>query len=276
VKLCVVREPWRAHPLAWIHRAEAASVGAELRAAGHAVSLANLGDIAAFQPITLLLRLSDPVMLTAARGFTNAGSPYLGPRAAVMERCYDKYEACRLAAAQDIDVPATALASDAGSILPPLVVKPRRGSDSLGVRFPRHVPSRCATPDYIVQRRIRGADLTVATLRGRTGDPLRILLPEGTPYSFTRKYLLRPRRAPLADAALAKRVRELAARIAALFDSAWAARVDFILESGSGRLCFLECDVAPLIGEGSAFAESLSASGMTRAEQLRLLLEPAA
>ena len=156
------------------------------------------------------------------------------------------------------------------------MLKPRRGSDSLGVRFPRRVPSRCATPDYIVQRRIRGADLTVATLRGRTGVPLRILLPEGTPYSFARKYLLPARRAPLADAARSQRVRDLAARIAALFASDWAARVDFILESGTGRLCFLECDVAPLIGRGSAFADSLSAAGMTRSDQLRLLLEPAA
>lgn len=224
----------------------------------------------------MLLRLSDPVMLAATRSLTDAGISYIGPRAAVMERSYDKYEACRLVAAQGIDVPATALASEAASILPPLALKPRRGSDSLGVRFPRRIPSRCATPDYIVQRRIRGADLTVATLRGRTGDPLRILLPEGTPYSFARKYLLRPRRAPLADAALSRRARDLAARIAALLGSDWAARVDFILESGTGRLCFLECDVAPLIGDGSAFAESLAAAGMPRAEQLRLLLEPTA
>ena len=144
------------------------------------------------------------------------------------------------------------------------------------MRFPRHIAARWATENYIVQHRILGADLTVAALRGRAGVPLRILLPEGTPYSFTRKYLLRPRRAPLADAALSRRVRDLAARIAALFGSDWAARVDFILESGTGRLCFLECDVAPLIGDGSAFAESLSAAGMTRTEQLRLLLEPAA
>lgn len=276
MKLCVARDAWRLHPLAWIHRAEAASVAAELRAAGHAVSLANLDDIAASQPTTLLLRLSDPVMLAASRSLTDVGIPYIGPRAAVMERCYDKYEACRLAGAQDIDVPATALGSEAGSILPPLAVKPRRGSDSIGVRFPRHIAARWATENYIVQRCIRGADLTVATLRGRTGIPLRIMLPEGTPYTFTRKYLLRPRRAPLADPVLSQRVRDLAARIAALFDSDWAARVDFILEGGSGRLCFLECDVAPLIGNGSAFAESLSAAGMARAEQLRLLLEPAA
>lgn len=271
MKLCVVREPWRAHPLAWIHRAEAASVAGEFRAAGHAVTLAELGS--PYPEGNLLLRLSDPVMLSAVQSLA---VPYIGPRATVMQVCYDKYEACRLAAAQDIDVPATALGSEAGSILPPLVLKPRRGSDSLGVRFPRRIPSRCATPEYIVQRRIRGADLTVASLRGRTGVPLRILLPEGTPYSFARKYLLPARRAPLADAALSRRVRDLAARIAALFGSDWAARVDFILETGTGRLCFLECDVAPLIGDGSAFTESLSLAGMTRAEQLRLLLEPAA
>jgi hypothetical protein len=38
------------------------------------------------------------------------------------------------------------------------------------------------------------------------------------------------------------------------------------------RLRFLECDVAPLVGTRSAFAASLAASGIARAEQLRLLL----
>jgi hypothetical protein len=41
--------------------------------------------------------------------------------------------------------------------------------------------------------------LTVGVFGDRVGMPLRILLPEGTPYSFLRKYLLRPARAPLAD-----------------------------------------------------------------------------
>jgi hypothetical protein len=45
-----------------------------------------------------------------------------------------------------------------------------------------------------------------------------------------------------------------------------------MIEIASGRLRFLECDVAPLVGVGSAFAASLAAAGVAREEQLRLLL----
>ena len=102
--------------------------------------------------------------------------------------------------------------------------------------------------------------------------PLRILLPEETPYSFFRKYLLRPRHAPLADPGLAERVRRTALEIAGIFGVDWAARIDLIHETGTDRLRFLECDVAPLVGANSAFAASLEAAGMSRAEQLRMLL----
>ena len=40
--------------------------------------------------------------------------------------------------------------------------------------------------------------------------PLRLLLPEGKPYSFFRKYLLRPPQAPLAAAGCAEGVRRAA------------------------------------------------------------------
>jgi D-alanine-D-alanine ligase-like ATP-grasp enzyme len=55
----------------------------------------------------------------------------------------------------------------------------------------------------------------------------------------------------------------------------WAARIDFIHERASGRLLFLECDAAPLVGPVSAFAASLAAGGMARAEQLARLLAEA-
>lgn len=48
--------------------------------------------------------------------------------------------------------------------------------------------------------------------------PLRVLLPEGTPYSFLRKYLLRPSREPVRDRVLAGRVQDLALEIAAAFE----------------------------------------------------------
>jgi D-alanine-D-alanine ligase-like ATP-grasp enzyme len=147
------------------------------------------------------------------------------------------------------------------------VIKPRRGSDSIGVRIARSGP---VPAGHIGQEWIRGVEVTVAYIGGTVGAPLRIALPEGQLHTFGRKYLLRPRR-EIVSGSLAERVRETALKIAALLGVDWAARIDFIYEARRDRLCFLECDVAPLVGLGSAFAESLVAGGMPRAEQLRRL-----
>jgi len=207
----VVRERRHPHPLSWIHRAEAQSIVEELRGAGCDVSVERFGADSArrLPPGPLLLRLSDPVMLDAARALTDASIPYIGPSAGAMARCYDKYEAWRIASAAGIDCPATALARDAGTLSFPLYIKPRRGSDSIGVRLLRRgpIPPRWRTDFCIAQERIVGAELTIAALHGRIGVPLQIFLPEGTPYTFTRKYLWRPARAPVVEAPLAGRVR---------------------------------------------------------------------
>jgi ATP-grasp domain len=182
-----------------------------LRRAGYAVRLVRFRDdsVSSLPAGPLLLRLSDPVMLRAVRMLTRAARSFLGPGPAVMERCYDKYEAHRVAIANGADSPPTALASEASTMPFPLVLKPRRGSDSIGVRLLREgpIPSHARTDGYIAQQHVRGAELTVAVFRDRAGMPLRIVLPEATPHSFLRKYLLRPRRTPLADAGLAERVR---------------------------------------------------------------------
>jgi len=203
-------------------------------------------------------------MLHATEALTRAGIPYIGPGAAVMQLCYDKRAATERVAAAGITVPA-----DATSF--PMVVKPRRGSDSLGVRIARAGPIP-RSDDHLTQELVRGLELTVAVLHGTVGRPLRIALPERALYSFARKYLLRPRREPLSDATLAKRAEDTAVRITELLKVDWAARIDFIYDPKRDRLCFLECDVAPLIGVGSAFADSLLAAGMPRAEQLRRLI----
>jgi len=277
LKIILLREPWRPHPLAWIHRGEAHEVAGELRRAGHEVNILQYraGAIANASPAMILLRLSDPVMLAAVKALTGAQRSFIGPRDEVMARCYDKYRAHRLATANGVDCPSTALANAAGGMAFPLILKPRRGSDSLGVRLLRgeSIPARFRTDAYVAQEYMRGAELTVAVLGGYVGKPLRIHLPEGTPYSFWRKYLLRPPRAPLVDTGVAQRVTDAARRIAEVFGVRWAARIDLIHEQGTGRLRFLECDVAPLVGARSAFAASLEANGMSRAEQLRLLLK---
>jgi len=125
--------------------------------------------------------------------------------------------------------------------------------------------------DRLVQELVIGMELTVAVLHDLVGTPLRIVLPEGTPYSFARKYLLRPRREPIPNA-LSVRVRDTAARIAKILGVDWAARVDFIYDQRRDRICFLECDAAPMLGAGSAFADSLLTAGLARDEQLRLIL----
>ncbi|TMG73838.1 MAG: ATP-grasp domain-containing protein [Betaproteobacteria bacterium] len=262
----MVREPWRAHPLAWIHRAEAAEIAREL-----GVPLATLGEPALERrPI---LRLSDAEMLRVASELTRAGVAYCGPRAEVMQVCYDKLQATRLVAGEGIDCPKTALANSSGALDFPLVGKPRRGSDSLGVRLMRKgpLPERYRSAEFVVQEYVRGTEITIGLIGARIGRPLAIGLPRGTPYSFVRKYLFRPPRELLPDLRLAMQTREAAARIARLLAVNWAARIDFIAEPG-GRLCFLECDVAPLVGRRSAFAASLAAGGIDRAEQLRLLV----
>jgi D-alanine-D-alanine ligase-like ATP-grasp enzyme len=276
LNVTVLHESWRLDPLAWIHCAEARSIAEELRRAGHAVRLIRLqnnspSDLA---PSLLLLRVSDPVMLTLVHPLSRAARFYLGPHADVIARCYDKYEAYRIAISNGVDCPATALASEAGAIPIPLVLKPRRGSDSIGVRLLKEgpIPARLRTDRHIAQQYVRGTELTVAVCRDRVGMPLRIILPEGTPYSFFRKYLLRPRRVPVTDAGLAERVRRRSVQIAAVFRVNWAARIDLIHETATDRLRFLECDVVPLVGVKSAFAASFEASGINRAEQLRMLL----
>ena len=217
-------------------------------------------------------------MRVAAQVLTRSGKSYLGPSAEVMERCYDKYEAYRVASAAGVDCPATVLGSDAGTLSFPVVLKPRRGSDSLGVRILKHgpIPRRARTDGYIIQEFVRGAELTVAVYGERVGMPLCICLPEGTPYTFVRKYLRRPPRVPLPNTRIAERVQHTALQIAAIFGVDWVARIDLIHETATDRLRFLECDVAPLIGARSAVAASFKLAGIGRSEQLQQLLVQAA
>jgi D-alanine-D-alanine ligase-like ATP-grasp enzyme len=269
----ILMERWRAHPLAWIHRAEARSIARELRAAGEQVRIDFFGAGVARGADRLLVRVSDPVMLAATRALSGAGVRYCGPGAATLARCYDKYQAYAHAAAHGIDVPPTLPAADAQSMARPLVLKPRRGSDSIGLRLlaAGPIPARYRSDRYLAQDFVRGRELTVALLGDEVGMPLAIGLEQGTLYTFWRKYLWPPHKAVPADCALTERVRVQARRVGDAFGIDWAARVDFMYERETERLLLLECDAAPLVGARSAFAASMLACGMERAEQLRRL-----
>lgn len=273
----ILIDPWRLDLLALLHRAEARDIVRELRIAGYPVDVRAFDRRALPQDERVLLRLSDPVMVDAVHALAAAGIAYRGPGSDALERCYDKWRAYRTIARVGIDCPDTRVAVEDDTVGRPVVVKPRRGSDSIGMRVIRSgpLPTRLRSESMLVQPQIFGAELTVSVIDGIAGRPLRLELPEGVPYSFLRKYLRRTKRAPLADRALAERAQQTALAAAKALGVDWAARVDFIHERATGRLLFLECDAAPLVGPASAFAASLSAGGMQRAEQLVRLLENA-
>jgi D-alanine-D-alanine ligase-like ATP-grasp enzyme len=265
----VLIDRWRPHPLAWIHRAEARAIVVELKAAGHEVAVQAYRGLPRAAPGPVLLRLSDPEMLRAAQALGEAGVAYRGPSAAAMARCYDKWAAYQAVAAAGIDCPRTRFPALATDLPRPLIVKPRQGSDSLGLRVVRGaIPGSLKTERMLAQPQVIGTELTVGVIAGIAGRPLRLCAPEGIPYTFLSKYLLRPGWAPATE----ERAREVALRVACVLGVDWAARVDFILERSSGRLLFLECDVAPLVGPRSSFAASLSAGGLGREAQLARLL----
>jgi len=127
----------------------------------------DAGTVARMAGERLLLRLSDPVMLQATHALTDASIRYMGPRAAVMERCYDKYEASRIASAAGVASPRTALGCDAAPETFPAILKPRRGSDSIGVRILRRgpVPPRARDDRHIVQPLVHGSEITIGVLQ---------------------------------------------------------------------------------------------------------------
>ena len=271
----VLHDAWRVHPLAWIHRSEARLITRELRRSGHAVRRSAFKRSATTDSGAgrRILRLSDPVMFEAVEALSSARVPYIGPGFEAMKRCYDKYAASRLLAASGFTCPETELGTEADLIDFPMVLKPRWGSDSIGLRHYAHgpVPAGKRNERYIVQRYIRGAEITIGVLNGQAGAPLHIHIPDGALYTFLRKYALRPRIVPVAEQRFATRVRVEAVRIATTLGVDWAARIDFIHEPGADMLYFLECDVAPLVGQGSAFDTSLRAAGFDRSEQLKHL-----
>lgn len=264
----------RLHPLAWIHRAEARAIAAELRTSGRDVEVEVFDEARLPSSASLLLRVSDPLMLRATRALTAASVDYRGPGPQALARCYDKLSAYQTLAATGVDCPETRPADEADTLSKPLVFKPRWGSDSIGLRIVHggSVPMHLENERMLAQAQVFGIELTVGILAGAAGLPLRLMLPEGVPLTFLRKYLLRPRREAVSEASLVGRVTEAAMQVAATLGVDWAARVDFILERETNRLVFLECDAAPLVGPGSAFAESLTAAAMERSIQLAHLL----
>ncbi len=272
----IIAPPFSADPVSWVQRYEVLNLGKELKSKGFSVQQIVFADPEQVENLnsTRLLRLSDSLMVQVTSELSSRGIAYAGPTASVLAECYDKQNAYRLASEHEIECPETIPVREYRFQFQPALIKPRRGSDSLGVRVIRdgRIPARFAKEEYLVQPFLFAEELTVGVLSGYIGNPLRILRPEGEIYSFVRKNLKNTPKVKVEDGSLVRRIRGIAEIVQRIFRVDWAARIDLLYDRKHDIVYFLECDATPLIGATSSFAQSLGVAGLHRDDQLRLLL----
>jgi len=278
MKISVISPPLSKDPVSWVHRYESLVLTKELRRHNHDVEhrvfsgTEQLGSLDSLR----FLRLSDELMLRVTSDLSALGISYAGPEAGVLNTCYDKLVSTQIVAEAGISCPATMTADTYRGGWKPVLLKPRRGSDSLGVRVYRsgRIPEAFSTQNFLVQPFLPSMEITVGVLGKHIGRPLWIVRPLDKVYSFRRKHFVPTPRVELSDPDTARAARRIARTVAEIFGIRYSARVDLLFDPNSGAFFFLECDAFPAVPSTSSFAESLERSGMGRKDQLRRLLEP--
>jgi len=229
------------------------------------------------------------------------GVPYTGSGPSACIRCADKVLAKHLMRDAGIPTPefhsfnetafrelgaAAALKDIEASLGFPLVVKPAGQGSALGIKFARsseEVPSALlAAFSYdrkvLLERYIQGRDLAVSVLDSEmsstaaqpTAQPLALPVVEAVPreedfYDFEARYQIGrtafvcPAELPLL---LAARAQQLALEVYALLGCRGFARVDLMLEDGSGELWVLETNAIPGFTETSLLPQAADAAGI--------------
>ena len=159
----------------------------------------------------------------------------------------------------------------------PIVVKPATGGSALGVKFARSaadVPAALvAAFSYadrvVLERYVRGRDLAVAVLDGPAG-PAALPIVEAVPreenfYDFEARYeigrtdFVCPAELP---PGVTERAHEVALAAYALLGLSGFARVDLMLEEGTGELAVLEANAIPGLTETSLVPQAAEAAGI--------------
>ncbi len=159
----------------------------------------------------------------------------------------------------------------------PIVVKPATGGSALGVKFARSaadVPAALvAAFSYadrvVLERYVRGRDLAVAVLDGPDG-PAALPIVEAVPreenfYDFEARYeigrtdFVCPAELP---PGVTERAHEVALAAYALLGLSGFARVDLMLEEGTGELAVLEANAIPGLTETSLVPQAAEAAGI--------------
>jgi D-alanine-D-alanine ligase len=223
------------------------------------------------------------------------GVPYTGSGPAACARCTDKALAKHLMRAAGIPTPDFRCLQEssikefgAGAARPaieaalgfPLVVKPAHGGSALGVKFAHSstelpgaiVGALSYDARAVIERYVKGRDLAVSVLDAPTpeGEPLALPVLEAIPreedfYNYESRYeigmttFVCPAELPAETTA---RAQALALDVYRLLGCHGLARVDLMLDEGSGELYVLETNVVPGLTETSLLPQAADAAGV--------------
>jgi D-alanine-D-alanine ligase len=229
------------------------------------------------------------------------GVPYTGSSPAACMCASDKALCKHLMGAAGIPTPdfrclaqaaveqhggAALLAEIESSLSFPLVVKPARGGSALGVKFARasdQLPAALVgafayDEKVLVERFVAGRDLAVSVLEGEALPVVEAVPREEDFYDFSSRYdigmttFVCP--AEL-DAGTTQRAQELAVAVYELLGCRGVARVDLMLDSSTGELWVLECNVVPGMTETSLLPQAADAAGIDFDQLVERVLESA-
>jgi len=230
------------------------------------------------------------------------GVPYTGSPPGGCVRCTDKalakhlmreagiptppFRSLRETAVRDLDA-GRALATIEEHIGFPMVVKPARGGSALGVKFAREsaelpgamVGAFSYDAAVLLERHVKGRDLAVSILDGEALPIVEAVPREEGFYDYESRYeigmttFVCPAQLPPETTA---RAHELALETFDLLGCRGFARVDLMLEEGSGELYVLETNVVPGLTETSLLPQAADAAGIGFDEMLARILASAA